>query len=1421
MSLRAVHAGTGYQYLLRSVATHDADPEEQSLSDYYAAKGTPPGRWIGRGIAGLESESVTVGATVTERQMAALYGEGLHPDADDKLEAGEPLSACKLGRAFPFYTAGVPVLEALSAAEKAFRQSEGRRPDEVERGEIAEKVGRPFYMAEGGYSHASGADVIAFVNRERDKVRQAVAGFDFTFSPVKSVSVLWALADEKTASQIAAIHHEAVAEALAWAEDNAVYTRVGTNGIEQVKTKGIVASEFTHFDTRGGDPDLHSHVLLANKVQTEDGQWKTLDSRTIHQMHQVIGARYNNALQDRLARRIGLEFTARYPDPTKSPVWEVAGVPARLCDAFSSRRRLARPVYEQLVAEYVAKHGHQPAQRAGYALWQKAILDTRDAKKPAESLSEHRRNWRESAVRVVGEVAVDRLLDDVRAAGPESHARPVFDPAEHADTVAAEAIRAVTGKRAQFRTSHVDTAVSVALKGYRFTSDDHRRHAHDVALRAAMTGHAVRLTPGELLDLPSALTAADGAAIDRRANAEVYTTRGVLEAENTVLDAAGEPVTVFATDTGVDAALARHQEANGWSLNDGQTALARHLANSGTLVAAGVGPAGTGKTASMKVVVDTWQSTGRNVHGLAPSAAAASVLAEETGADSHTIDSLVFTWRGHHPTAPGRSLDALPVTIREGDMLLVDEAGMASTDQLAALTDIARQAGAVVRLIGDPHQLSAVAGGGLFAAACQTPGTPELRDVMRMGADREQADATLALRHGDASSLDVYTERGWVTGGAREQMLTDAVAAYLADTEAGRDSLIIAARNTDVDTMNEVIRAHRIDAGQVDTSQETTVARGDIVGVGDTVITRSNSTLRDADGSACGRVLNGQLFTVTGLAGDGSLAVRDRRTGDRLTIPAHYATDNVHLGYASTIHRAQGATVDTTHAVVDTSVDRAGLYVAMTRGKHENRAYAVCEAHVDPFAEDAHMHSAGDQDAPTPRQVLETVLARDTRERSATEALRDELGGATSPERLEALYRHGTDLAAAAFTAETLPAYLDALPRALAAPIENNPDQRAAVERAWTDAALAGHDPRQAWTHATDGLAAADRPGALLAHRIREATGPRDGLPTAPPATAGGDAELAAWLATTRAELTSQTNSAAENDRLDAARDRMTTSTLARLDDHELATRLRQARTTVEQTRAYTERAEERLAGARRLDEHERDTRYQELLRRHAELDAHAEAIGQAIPIGQQLREVRAELRRADTQRRNATIELAKLGRMALRRRADAQQRLEVASTDVEHWQHLERHLAEQWHGLTRDLGPEHTWDRVLAEAADTDRRQRDLDNARRDNRVHQATFEPSTRQARQRQRDAETTLADLTGEIDRRAALTDAARAAEDTARTEHHRQRQAEPDEAFVNGLFDSYLSARQAETSHYPSPDPSPGLSPDPSSDYGIDL
>ncbi|MBP2527340.1 MobF family relaxase [Rhodococcus sp. PvP104] len=1118
MSLRAVHAGTGYQYLLRSVATHDADPQGMALSDYYAAKGTPPGRWIGSGLAGLESDHVTAGAVVTEPQMAALYGEGLHPDTDEMMLAGTALADCKLGRSFPLYTGGVDVLDAIAAAERTFLKTEKRRPTTLERSELAEQVGRAFYTEKFGYEHASGKDVIAWINRERDQVKQAVAGFDFTFSPVKSVSVLWALADEQTSSKIAALHHEAVAEALAWAEDNAVYTRIGRQGIEQVKTRGLIASEFTHFDTRGGDPDLHSHVLVANKVQGPDGRWLSLDSRAIHQMHQAISARYDAILHDKMSRRMGVEFTANYPHPDKAPIWEIAGIDRRLIEMFSSRRALARPVFDQLVAEYVEKNGRQPSQRASYALWQKAILDTRDAKKPAQSLDEHRAAWREAAIKRVGAEVVEQIVATSTTADIEA-SRETFDPEQHTEKVAELAVARVTHARAHFRASHVDTAISTALKGYRFDTDTQLEAAHQAVMNHAMNTLVVPLTPPEPLLLPSALMTARGAGIDRHANSAKYTTDAVLGAETAVLNAARTPVAVLAAEAAVDDVLADHEKTEGWSLNPGQQALAKHLVGVGTLVAAGVGPAGTGKTASMKIVAKTWQSTGRNVIGLAPSAAAASVLSEDIDSPAHTIDLLTFTWRGLNPNSPGKTLSSLPIQISPGDMLLVDEAGMASTENLAALTEIAAESGAVVRLIGDPYQLSAVTSGGLFADITRTPGTVELEQVMRMGADTDQAEATLGLRVGDTAALDLYDGRGWVRGGHRESMLTDAVQSYLADLDAGRSSLIIASRNEDVDTLNEVIRAGRIAEGIVDDTHTRVVSRGDTVGVGDTVIARKNSMLYAADRTPLGRVINGQLFTVTGLAEDGSLAVRDQNTGSDMLIPADYASKSIHLGYAATIHRSQGATVDTTHAVIDTSVDRAGLYVAMTRGKKENRVYAVCDPVLDLGAEDGHMHSAGDREAPTATEVLHTVLARDTRQISAIQTLRTEYDQATDPERLEALYRHGAELAAKAFTAQTLPDYLDALPRAYS-PTDELQDE---IAQAWTEAVLAGLDPRELWAEATDNLEDAKSPTAVIAHRLRHQTREADNadeLPAVAPDTIGTDTELTAWLTDTRATLT-------------------------------------------------------------------------------------------------------------------------------------------------------------------------------------------------------------------------------------------------------------------------------------------------------------
>ncbi|WP_185736710.1 MobF family relaxase [Corynebacterium bovis] len=1179
MSIRVAHAGEGYRYLLRSVATNDADPDAQNtaeatsaveggsptgqveagdrLSAYYQAKGTPPGRWCGRGVAGLASETVTAGAQVTEDQMAALYGEGLHPDADARIGSGESVKDVQLGRKFSIYTGGHAVLADLAAAEKSFRADHDRRPTEAERGELALSVGRAHFAgAHDGQAPADGKEVISWVNRLQDSTPQAVSGFDLTFSPVKSVSVLWGLADEKTSNVIAAAHHDAVAHALEWVQDNALFTRLGINGIQQVKTDGVIAAEFTHFDTRSGDPDLHSHVLVSNKVRVSDtpaaraagkvGQWKTIHSAALFERVQNASGVYNTTLQQLLSERLGLEFTAVSRGSSAEPVWEVAGVPRSLNEAFSSRRAGAKPVYERMVADYVERHGRQPSSRVNYRLWQAAILETRDAKRPAESLDDLREQWREQAGKIVPSATLDELADRVTGVGVP---RPAFS-VDVVDQVAAKAIDATLTRRATFKRSHVHTAVSQLLRGYRFDSTSALLSAHDAVMDTAMGRMAVCLTPPEVLDLPAALVDDHGVGIDRRVNAEIYSTTCHLDRERAILAAAETPVPVFVPTADIDTAVDRFTHTRGFSLNTGQVQMARHFLTCGTQLAVAVGPAGTGKTTSMKLVSDLWKHHGRAVIGLAPSAAAATVLEGDIGTRCYTIDSLTHAWNraGNDGLTGADRVAMLPVQITHGDMLLVDEAGMASTNRMADLVDIARATGAVIRMVGDPAQLDAVETGGMFRTLARTPGTPQLVEVMRFGDDSEMTQASLSLRDGDTSGLDVLFDRGWVSDGTRETMLSSAVQGYLTDTAAGRTSLCIASTNADVTAMNEMIQHARQAAGRVaDSGPSARLSDGLDAHIGDTILARKNTLLAapEADstgvdddasgaagrGTAAGvRVLNGQRLHVRAIRADGSLDTFDPQTKTRVHLPAEYVAGHTQLGYASTAHRAQGATVDTAHAVIDPSMDRNSAYVALTRHKTQARIYVDTTPTVDVTAEDAHQHHSGDTHAPTPRDVLEAVVGRDTAQRSATDALHKQFTQASNPDRVHALYLDGVDRATRYFTTTTTRTLIETLPVYQAAALEADTDGYEAVEHAISHAANHGVDPRHLWVEASDDIDWADSPGRLIASRIRHMTGVdhaetgSGSLPAPPPVIPGADMELACWLEQTHTQLTAPTD---------------------------------------------------------------------------------------------------------------------------------------------------------------------------------------------------------------------------------------------------------------------------------------------------------
>lgn len=1082
MSLRAVNAGRGYEYLLRSVATNDADSSSApSLSSYYQAKGTPPGRWLGRGLEGLDSSSIGVGTEISELHMAALFGEGIHPETDGLMAQGASLKECFLGRPFPNFAANDPVLIAIRNAEQAFRRREQRLPTEEERSELVQEVASPIFEQMHGCPPTSGKELIAWVNNRKDQVRQAVAGYDFTFSPAKSISALWALSDEETATSIAACHHRAVAQAMAWAEEEFIRTRQGAGGRRQVKTKGLLAAEFTHFDTRAGDPDLHSHVLISNKVQDEDGKWKALDGRTIFRFHQAMSWRYDVLVRDELSRSLGIDFQARPRGKGKQPVWEVAGIGDDLVDFFSKRRAGAQPVFEAKKQAYVQRTGASPSKGMLRQFWQEAILETRDAKRPAQSLSTLREQW----------------LDEVKAS-PKGHdflaqvrnietkrgiQRAGFVEDSDSAGCAHEAIELVTSRRNVFRRSHLITATATVLARYHFPTVEEFETAEEAVIKRALEDYALSLNQSEQLELPAQLVDDNGMGIDRPIDSDLFTTASVVSAEQSVLDAANEPTPVAISDHVVELVFNEHKLSEGWELNAGQKALARHFLTSGMLVSCGIGPAGTGKTASMKVVVEAMRKAGRSVVGLAPSAAAAEVLAEDIGAPAHTIDSLTFIWSGKHPTLPGNDVSALPVDISAGDILLVDEAGMATTSSMAALVDIAKATGAVVRFVGDHRQLGAVENGGLFGALARLSDSVELSEVMRFGDDAEQADASLKLRDGVDEGLEFYRQRGWIHGGVREHLLVQAADDYLMDLDAGRRALVVAATNKDVEDLNAYIRAQLIERGVVDEAV-TAVVAASRAGVGDTVMARANARFLAHRDGADGRVINGDLFTVVGISQGGDLRVA-RGDGSTQTLPAAYVREHVHLGYASTVHKAQGATVDVARAVIDSTTDRNGLYVALSRGKFSNHAYVVEELAFDFEAEDAHYHYQGEQKAPQAMDVLRAVLARDGDEKSAVETLHDEMLAATSPERVEGLWLYGRDLLVDEVVASEVDGWLERLEATQRAMLAASPDGDEPIRNAWKALMRAGVDPAEVMESALSDLDGAADLGRLIAFRLR------------------------------------------------------------------------------------------------------------------------------------------------------------------------------------------------------------------------------------------------------------------------------------------------------------------------------------------------
>jgi conjugative relaxase-like TrwC/TraI family protein len=718
---------------------------------------------------------------------------------------------------------------------------------------------------------------------------RSARAFDATFSAAKSVSVLWALSpDPWVRAEVAAAHDAAVDAALGWLERHGAVTRRGRDGVDQVDSQGLVVALFRQHTSRTADPQLHTHAVIWAKVQDPTGRWLALDARFLKYQQRSIGWVYDAALRTELTARLGVTW-----GPVIDGHAEVVGVPGELMAEFSQRSTQVDDKLRKLVARWAAEHdGVDPDARTIARLERKAVLSSRPDKQTVLDAEALCGQWRERAVAL----GFDGLSLPATTRSPPALGGVDLNP------VITEAIARVGQQSATWLRADLAREITTLLPADATSSGQQLIGLID-ELAAEAAERCLELHPPARGAVAHRV---DGRPVSEHVTDQRLTTAAILNQEAALLRWARHAVGVAPAATGEDA----------------PAAAARAVAGKQRLVLV-VGPAGTGKTTMLRGGIARLHAEGRRALGLAPSGKAADVLARETGCHATTLARFLH---GQGQTARAAGLQA-------GTTVVLDEAGMAATEDLARLVRLADARLWRLVCVGDPYQLPAVGRGGMFAHWCDSLPAYRLDEVRRF-TEPWQAAASLALRRGDPAVAQTYAAHRRLET-VHPALLSARVARLHAAVDTRGESLAItcttsaAARAINLEIQR---RHHPRRAGPV-----VELADGTRALVGDQIATRRNATLVTDAGAA---VRNRHTWTVVAVGRDGSLTVSDADRGT-VTLPADYVTRHVELGWAVTGYGSQGITTDHALCVVEPGSSRAGIYVGMTRGRRHNRALVV------------------------------------------------------------------------------------------------------------------------------------------------------------------------------------------------------------------------------------------------------------------------------------------------------------------------------------------------------------------------------------------------------------------------------------------------------------------------------------------------
>lgn len=726
------------------------------------------------------------------------------------------------------------------------------------------------------------------VSHRHHKAR--MPGFDLTFRAPKSVSLVHALGSKEASNEIVNAHDSAVLLALDYLERHTAVGRRGTDGVIPIDSTGFVAAAFRHRTSRAGDPLLHTHVLVANLIHGADGKWSALDGRLLYSHAKTAGYLYQAQLRKELTRRLGVEWTA-----VRNGAAEVEGIPRAAINEFSRRRAEIEIRMEQ--------RGEKSARAA-----QVATLDTRRAKDHRVRPEGLQPEWEARAERVG---LTRRDLKQVLGRSREGYRRlssglaeDLFGPDGLTRDASSFTVREVIQALCERRGPGVSAA--------QIEKEANELLDSDLVVRLSAAKSDFLLTS-------TSLRLGNGQVVPAVNDATRYSTKEMLRLEERLIRRAGDrqdEAVAVAGKAALKGVLARRG-----SLTAEQRRMVEDLTCSGRGVEVVVGKAGTGKTFALDAARDVWESSSIKVIGCALSARAAKELEAGSGIESSTIAALMRDlddW-----DAPG---------LERGSVVVVDEAGMVGTRQLDALLTHAQDAGAKVVLVGDDKQLPEIAAGGAFRALKEQLPAIELSEVRRQRHAWER-DALELLRNGQAGeAVEVYGERDRLVVG---RDAAETRAALVADWwQASRDggAVMIAARKADVADLNVKARAILRAEGLIDELELTIGGRS--FAAGDEVM-----TLRNDRGLG---VINGSRGVVEHINVD-ERAIQIRLDDERVVfLPTDYLEgSNVAHGYAITGHKAQGMTTDRAFVLGDESLYREWGYVAMSRGREENRLYVV------------------------------------------------------------------------------------------------------------------------------------------------------------------------------------------------------------------------------------------------------------------------------------------------------------------------------------------------------------------------------------------------------------------------------------------------------------------------------------------------